>query len=467
MPGILLYGDFIMMDATDLKECLGALVKDVYYCGVDSSQALTLYVKDSQSKAQIEKLLINKPGFALINVKTTNSLSLEKTKSLEEILSRVPHQTIIFDPTATIERAQVMVSMAKQARQLLGAALKGCYFNSERRNIHFTLKAESAGQTINFALIREQLEPVILKNTQKLSKPFYYSITVSAQNPAGKVIAVDKASVVKKNVKGLLRKMVNKLKWPLLVASASSSIGMGAANAANSGSLPAVSNVNGWIDAAGGYLHNNIDSGGGGFVEGGLAMPLSHDFGAQLHAFDGSVAHTNSQGLDGYIFWRNPAQGLLGPHVAYTNSDHVYQTLYGLHGEDYWKNLTFVGEAGGMHENEVGGSYYAEAIVHWYAIPNLDLNLGGIIVQGDGAGQIGAEYQLGLASLPGLSIFADAGVGAHSLNYGFLGLRYYFGDPCDPGKSLERRHREDMVPPTLDLLVMNTHENVLTPRFHS
>lgn len=464
-----------MIDAIALKECLGALAKDVYYCGANSSdQAPVVYVKDSQSRVEIEKILSKRaayvPDFAFIEVKTTSSLALEKTRSFEEILSRVPHQTIIFDPTATIERAVIMVAIAKQARQLLGAQLKGCYFNSERRNIHFTIQAKSSKHAIQFASIRAQLEPIILSNTQKLSKPFYYSITVSAQHPAGKVVAVDKASVVRKNVKGLLRKMVNKLKWPLLVASASSGLGMGVANASDANSLPAVGNVNGWVGAAGGFAHNSINhgnNGSGGFVEGGLSLPLTHDFAAQLHAFDGGIAHNNIQGMDGYVFWRNPAKGLLGGHVTYTNADHIYQTLYGLHGEDYWNNLTFVGEAGGMHENQNGGSYYAEAIVHWYAQPNLDLNIGGVIVQGDGAGQIGAEYQLGLASLPGLSIFADAGVGAHSLNYGFLGLRYYFGDPCDPGKSLERRHREDMVPPTLDLLVMNTHENVSTPNFHS
>lgn len=461
-----------MMDVGELKESIGALAKNIYFCGANTQDpAPTVFTKDAVSSRQLTELFqkksVEQPGYAQISVKTTQSLNLEKTRSLEEILEKIPHDVIYFDPTATIERARILVNMVRQSRILLGPVLKGCYFNSDKRHVHFMLKASSSARKPDITAVREQLEPIILQNTQRLSRPFYFSITLSFQKAQGTVIAIDKSSVIKSSMNGVIRTLMNKLKWPLLVASATSSFGMGAATAAEADSLPAVANVNGWLGASGGYMHNKVDSGPGGFGEAGLALPLTHDFALQLHASDGAAAHANVQSVDGYVFWRNPAQGLLGPHVMYTASDHIYQTLYGLHGEGYWDTWTLVGEAGGVHQNQRSGSYYAEAIVHWYAQPNLDINLGGISVDGYGAGQIGAEYQLGLSSLPGLSVYADAGVGAQSLSYGFLGLRYYFGDPCNPCKPLIQRHREDMVPPTLDLLVHNTREEVAAPRLTS
>lgn len=451
-----------MMDIGALRSCIGGLAKNIYFCGADENdEAPTLYTKDAKTRSRLTELfrkkMIENPEFGLIKIKTTLSLKLNRTRSLEEILTRVPHQHIYFDPTATIERANILVSIAKHARQLLGPVLKGCYFNSEKRNIYFLVKAGDTAEAIDLPAVRTLLEPIILSNTQRLSHPFYYTITISTQTPQGTVIAVDNASVIAGNMKRTIKSLINKLKWPLLLVSATSNLGMTAAKAEsmpsmssqmNEASLPAVSNLNGWIGVGADYLHNQRDSNAGVFAEGGVAGPLSHDFGAQLHGVGG----TNLQSIDGYIFWRNPAQGLVGPHVMYTKSSDFHDTLYGLHGESYLDNWTLVAEAGGASiTNGTGsGSYYGEAIVNWYAQPDWRVYVGGIVLSGDVTGQIGTEYQLGLSSLPGLTVFADAGTGAHDLNYGFLGLRYYFGDVCDPCKSLERRQREDMVLPTLD-----------------
>lgn len=450
-----------MMDIGLLKSCIGSLAKNIYFCGAnENDQSLTLYTKDAKTRSQLIDLFHNKMkddrSFGLIKVKTTRSLKLNRTRSLEEILTRVPHQAIYFDPTATIERSKILVCIAKQARQLLGPLLKGCYFNGERRNICFLVKAHNTAEALDLAAVQKQLEPIILANTLRLSQPFYYTITISTQKPHGAVIAIDKASVVEGNIKGLMKDLINKLKWPLLVASATSTLGMTAAKA-NETTLPAVSNVNGWLGAAGDYLHNQAGSGAGAIGEGGIAAPIGHAFGAQAHAFDGAAGGANLLSVDGYVFWRDPAQGLLGPHVMYTKSGSFHDTLYGLHGEYYLDNWTLTGEAGGASINNRGNKNggYGEAIVNWYAKADWRLYVGSIILDGDVTGQVGTEYQFGLSSLPGLAIFADAGVGAHNLDYGFLGLRYYFGDVCDPAKSLKRRQREDMVLPTLDPIAKN------------
>ncbi len=447
-----------MMDIAMLKSCIGGLAKNIYFCGANENDSgPTLYARDKQTRLQLTELfrkkMIDDPSFGFIKIETTDSLKLKRTRSLEEILTRVPHQTIYFDPTATIERANILVCIAKQARQLLGTTLKGCYFNSEKRNIFFLIASKESSNTPDLSAIRQLLEPIILSNTQRLSCPFYYTITISVQKPQGTVVAVDKASVVEGYVKGLMKTLVNKFKWPFLLASAASSFGMAHAETSEvNGTLPAVSNPNGWIGGAGDYLHNQVNSGAGGIVEGGLALPIGHSFGTQIHAFDGSAGRANLQSVDGYVFWRDPAKGLLGPHVMYTKSGNFHDTLYGLHGEFYLYNWTLTGEGGGANISDNGrtNSYYAEAIVNWYAQPDWRLYAGAIVLDGNATGQIGTEYQLGLSSLPGLTIFADAGAGAHDLSYGFLGLRYYFGDVSNPCKTLMRRQREDMVIPTLD-----------------
>jgi len=442
------------MDIEALKNCIGDLAKNVYFCGANENNPNpVLYARDTKTRRQLAELFhkkkIEDPAFGLIQIKTTRSLKLKQTRSLEEILTRVPYQTIYFDPTATIERTSILVSIAKEARQLLGPVLKGCYFNTEKRNIYFLVKAKNTEEKLNLPDIQKELEPIILNNTQRLSHPFYYTITISLQKPQGKVIAVDKASIVKGNVKTLMKTFVHKLKWPLLLVSATSSLGTTAVKAAPL-TLPAVSNINGWVGAAGDYLHNQADSGAGGIVEAGVATPLTHALGAQVHGYDGAAGGANLQSIDGYIFWRNPAQGLLGPHVIYSKSSNWHHTLYGAHGEDYLNRFTITGEAGGVSRSGQSNGFYAEAIVNWYAQPDWRVYGGAIMLAGDVTGEIGTEYQFGLHSLPGLSVFADVGAGAHNLSYGFLGLRYYFGDVREPGKPLIRRHREDMVLPTLD-----------------
>lgn len=265
---------------------------------------------------------------------------------------------------------------------------------------------------------------------------------------------------VKKNLAKYIKTTITHLKWPLFLVSVISSLGvLNVAHAVNS-NLPAVANINGWIGAAANYFHRKDRSGAGGVAEAGIDFPLTHDFAIQFHGYDGAFGRRNIQSADGLLFMRNPSVGLLGPHVIYAKSGLFHHTLVGLHGEYYLSNLTLTGEGGGLSGSNDNSAWYGEAILSWYVLPDLRFYLGGIVLDNDGAGELGTEYQLGFSSLPGLSLFANVGAGSHDLWYGFLGLRYYFGDCCNPCKTLVQRHREDMVPPTMDLYVTNRHHNV-------
>jgi len=297
-----------------------------------------------------------------------------------------------------------------------------------------------------------------------LTKNVYFCGASSSDippKPQGTVVAMDKTSVAKGSMANFIKTMMNKLKWPLLVASATASLGLMGAAKASSG-LPAVAYVNGWVGAAADYLHDNRgsgtrgSSGAGGIGEAGIDFPLTHDFALQFHGYDGAAGGRNLQSIDGILFWRNPALGLLGPHAMYTKSGTFHHGLFGLHGEYYFSNWTLTGEGGGVSRSDDSSTGYGEAIVSWYAVPDWRIYLGGIVIDDNVGGELGTEYQMCLGALPALSVFADVGAGSHDLSYAFLGLRYYFGGPY---KTLIQRHREDMDPPTLDLLVMNQHEN--------
>jgi hypothetical protein len=266
-------------------------------------------------------------------------------------------------------------------------------------------------------------------------------------------------STLSENKFTFIERIVNKLKRPLLIASAISSVAMmGTANSASA--QPAVANINGWVDAAVDYMDNNFRNGAaGGFGNAGVAVPFTHDFASQLHLFAGSFGKASLQSIDGLFFWRNPALGLLGPHITYNRSGLFYSTLYGLHGEYYFNNWTFAAEGGGISRKGRDSSGYGQAVVSWYGLPDWRVYVAGKVIDDNGGGELGTEYQLGLKALPALSIFADIGGGNHNLWYGFLGLRYYLGDPCNPCKQLIQRHREDMVPPSLQ--VVGTRHNLM------
>ncbi len=456
-----------MIDNIELKEFLGDSFNHVFFSGTNlNSSTLFIYVKDSKTYSnlsnKLKKIAAVDSRFRHIIIKKSSSLALAKTRSLEAILNKLPAGQILIDPTATIERSTALVCIAKQARRELGSNLLGCYFNSEQRQIHFLLT--------KFSDVRQQLEPILLHHTQRLSKPFSYSFTVSSQTPKGNVIAIDDASIVKTKLFSFAKSALSKLKWPLVFAAASSSFGISVAKA-HVGSLPAVSTTNLWLGAAGGWAeqsnfddNNNDDKDGkfSGFGEGAVAIPLGHEFGAQVHGYDGSIADNNIFSFDGIIFWRNPAVGLAGPVAKYIKMEDDHQTTWGLHGEAYVGPLTAVAEIGGVDHSTLEDTYYGQAVIHWYPNPELQLYAGGVLAHNDkAAGQIGVEYQMGLSVLPGLSIFADVGAASHDLKYAYLGIRNYFGNV----KSLIRRHREDNVLPTLDLLLPNKMQ--LVPIFTS
>lgn len=226
---------------------------------------------------------------------------------------------------------------------------------------------------------------------------------------------------------------------------------------------PGVSAPNFWLGAAAGYLRNDRDRGGAGYGEVGFAANMVRGFAAQFHGYLGGVRGEHNHGAniesaDAYFFWRHFCKGLIGPHLTYTHSGRFFHKLIGLHGEGYIRNITLVAEAGSAtRSNRSMNGAYGELIVNYYPLPDWQVSVGAIDINGNVTGQIGTEYQFGGS---GLALFLYGGAGAHQLRYGFLGLRYYFGNPCEPCKSLFNRHREDMIPATIDPIDSRSNRHI-------
>ena len=104
--------------------------------------------------------------------------------------------------------------------------------------------------------------------------------------------------------------------------------------------LPAVSEVNGKVDYAGG----NMNSAEGHNFSGSITLPISHQFGFQADALYSRISDLNFYGGAGHLFWRNPTTGLLGLTGGYLyrdGADSVDTFQAGAEGELYWHRFTF------------------------------------------------------------------------------------------------------------------------------
>lgn len=235
---------------------------------------------------------------------------------------------------------------------------------------------------------------------------------------------------------GLVRKA--RLHFALMCSTAITTC-FGVAHADDHESLPAVSEINGKIAAAGGALDND----GVYLLDGSLSLPITHDFGVQFDGLIGTVDGDGVGGAGAHVFWRDPSVGLVGLYGSgIVNTAATNYTLgnVGAAGSLYFGQFSVDAVVGAqfadIRETEVfgsiGGSYY----------PVDDLRLYGAYRHwlGRNEGAFGFEWQLPGQSDDAMNfaLFADGRL-RNGDDFALAGVRVYFGSQ----KSLIRRHRED------------------------
>jgi hypothetical protein len=232
-----------------------------------------------------------------------------------------------------------------------------------------------------------------------------------------------------------------------------------AAAPGDAAALPAVDGLNAKIAGFGGAVEEQALYGGAGSV----TLPLGQRFGLQL---DGLVTGFDSEGQGdvtiagtaAHLFWRDPAQGLLGAYGHYIHADAfdgVDIFAGGVEGALYWGQFTLEGVAG-VEGGEVDTSFgnfdidtrfFDVAQVAWYPVDDLKLSAGHIYSLDQHAALFGAEWGLDAGSGIMASLFANGSVSEDGDGAVLGGLRLYFGQQPKP---LIRRHREDDPMITLD-----------------
>lgn len=200
------------------------------------------------------------------------------------------------------------------------------------------------------------------------------------------------------------------------------------------GDKPAVSAINGKVEAIGGELNDSQLWA----TAGSIAVPISGQFGAQVDGIlaDYSASDTYGVGLHG--FWRDPDIGLASIVVSHTDVGGTDINRYAVEGEYYLNNLTFAGMAGYQSGDSLETGF-GGVDIRWYATDDQMVEIGGSAISSARAGHIGVEWRAPV-QFAGVSLFADGGYGTDSYDHIIGGIRIYFGGG---DKSLKRRHRED------------------------
>lgn len=235
---------------------------------------------------------------------------------------------------------------------------------------------------------------------------------------------------------------------PLLALIAATSLthlraGTPAPSIAAAASEPAVSAINGKLDANYGAINRNSTRG----IAGTLSIPVGHDYGLQLDALYQHGFSTNMYGLGGHFFTRDPGKGLLGLAFAGTTSQKFTDAMVGLEGELYLGQFTLGLFAAYDNYNSrvattfpglLGQRSFAATRLYMavYPMDNLMIRLEHQNRFNNNFYMAHVEWQ---TPLKGVAIYADAGIGANNYAHVLGGVRIYFGGD----KTLIARHRQD------------------------
>lgn len=362
--------------------------------------------------------------------------SLERAASIEALLAALPGDRIVFDPTGAVARMRALAAFARLVRRDLGERVTGIYLEPTRRAVYVLFDADCFRAEEGLAKTRlDEAEAGVRTLAPALDSTGIAHVMLGFELPALGLVAIDRASPVVEPGDKRLRRRIGQ---GAVGAAFAAFFGAGVSapsQAQQALDLPAVSALNAKLGVGGGVTRSK----GTFSVEGTVTAPIMHRFGAQIDARGGIIGQRSTWSIGGHMFWRNPNVGLAG--VIHTFTSRRSHTLgrVGGEGELYVRDFTLLARAGYQYGNVDRGAF-GNVEVRWYPIDNAFVSAGGEFgPRSNHFARFRAEFQPGLAALPGLSVFAEGDVGNHRYSRALFGVRYYFGET----KVLKRRHRED------------------------
>lgn len=437
-------------------------------------------------------------GVAKADFRAVTARELDRHKSFESFGAATQGSEILFDPTGFFTRASALVRFAGSVRRELGDRVRAFFWDGTGRQVYVVFNsrrffADGAVKARDLAEAERVALAALWGACGGEAKNYIARVNLGFEAPPADVVAIDDASAAAR--KSLFVATRRKIGIGAAITSILGLATLGAAQAQDiqpwapgGGSLPAVSGMNGKIGVLGGWhdgsessvtgvgllnrfaatpgrtVTQSRDTEGGLFaVEGSVAVPLSHAWGAQIDGAIGSLENDTFVGAGGHLFWRDPTKALLGAFGSYSVTDTGLTNggpndieLYRFGGEaeiysqvftvaaragHQWFEVDFsspLGTIGSFDEPDDG--FFGDIELTWYATDDFAMSVGGSYdSQTDGALNLGLEYQPALSQLGGLTLFADGSIGDNDNSSILGGVRFYFGE----AKSLKRRHRED------------------------
>lgn len=209
-------------------------------------------------------------------------------------------------------------------------------------------------------------------------------------------------------------------------------------------SLPAVSAVNGKIEAGGGFVDlDDYSSDELFYGAASLSIPLGESFGAQVDVNVGHAFDETGAGGALHLFTRDPHSYLAGLVGGYGDVGYAKYGWAGGEAELYLDRVSLEFAAGYLNVNPDSGSsddeFFGFADAALYATDDLRLSVGVASVAKFETANIAAEYLF--SSMP-VSLKLKGEVGEDGYAAATAGVSFYFGGD-EANKSLIRRHRED------------------------
>jgi hypothetical protein len=225
------------------------------------------------------------------------------------------------------------------------------------------------------------------------------------------------------------------------------------------GPLPAVDGVNYRASIFGGSLWKRSLGG----ADGTVAIPLAPSYGFQADVMGSSWGGRFYGELHGHWFWRDPAIGMLGLYAAYTHLSRfggAHAAYVGAEFARYNGPWEIKGALGVETGNTASGltspttltvydidtRFFDRIDVSYYLNENAKVGIGHRYLSGKNALALRGEWAAPLAGGRLGSFFVEGRVGEDNFKSIWAGLRVYFGQN---GKSLIRRHREDLLSDTV------------------
>lgn len=212
--------------------------------------------------------------------------------------------------------------------------------------------------------------------------------------------------------------------------------------------LPAVSDINGKLEIAGGFLRTPGTTIAHARINGSLSIPVTDRFGLQ-----GDLALFNSPtGIGGggalHAFTRDPNMYLLGVTAAAVRIPGASLWAIGPEAELYLDQISIEAWGGYASLNydsaaltDVSGAFLM-ADLAYYISDDWRISVGGRHLLGENQLRLATEYQVTSFDIP-FSVTGEGRFATDGSIVATIGLKHYFGDP---DKSLIDRHRQDDPP---------------------